>query len=57
MATILPFIIRRGPPRAKPVDASASVIIFPGVRYERPAGDAGQKNSSGSPRKRKRKTS
>ncbi|HRP78210.1 MAG TPA: hypothetical protein PL183_03805 [Aquamicrobium sp.] len=37
MATILPFVIPRRGHARKPVPAgTATVIIFPGVRYERP---------------------
>lgn len=57
MATILPFVIRRGPSsRARLFDASASIIIFPGVRYERPLAEERQKNPAASTRKRKGKT-
>lgn len=57
MATIVPFAIPRRSPTRKPgVAGSASIIIFPGVRYER-AKDAGPVRVAAGPgRKRKGKS-
>lgn len=44
--TILPFVIRRRPPsKARPRGETATIIIFPGVRYESVAEDDDQGNS------------
>lgn len=57
MATILPFIVRRGPiARSRHSGASASIIIFPGVRYERQPDRERPKASDATQRKRKNKT-
>lgn len=57
MATIVPFVIR--PRAAMPApEGSATIIIFPGVRYEHPTGDdktASPKVASGGRRGRKEK--
>ncbi|MBE0694751.1 MAG: hypothetical protein IH590_16855 [Aquamicrobium sp.] len=40
MATIFPFVVRPGAqPRTPAPGESATIIIFPGVRYEHPDGN------------------
>lgn len=59
MATILPFVVRPAARlRMRPSGESAAIVIFPGVRYERPEdGKAAPPNvASGGRRGRKAKT-
>lgn len=56
MATIVPFTLRRiAAPRLRPSGESASIVIFPGVRYERVPAEERPK-ADGVPRKRKTKS-
>lgn len=59
MATILPFVVRsKARPRMPATTGDATIIIFPGVRYEHPTGDdktASPKVASGGRRGRKEK--
>jgi len=59
MATILPFVVRpRGPAPARAEGHAATIIIFPGVRYES-VGEGGRQNppeaADGARRRRKGK--
>ena len=60
MATILPFVVRPRAFRQNPVpDCGATVIIFPGVRYEHRQGAGAvdpPRAASGGRRGRKNKT-
>ena len=56
MATILPFVIRpNGSPPARRPAGDATIVIFPGVRYEPRADEPDERRKAAGAASRKRK--